>query len=269
MLKNMTLLDYVKLFGIYIPDEEKIRLEKKIPTLEDLKEMPENCLFSFSRYTKENCETILKMKNRLEQEYNIYQPHQILDFSGISNDSLVITDNQTRTRDLILNRLVSSGESCTFYNISDLSISNLKSLLSYQNKKGQYALSKINKIGEKAFKSVLKGLLLYKEQLLRQSKEFHQEKINLFTLNQDAKKEIVMKEIESYIDYLEANAFMCVWGKNDSKKIALMRKSLMGKNEKAKENKENMINTFTNYMTLSELKSGVIRNRTLDRFIEK
>jgi len=110
----------------------------------------------------------------------------------------------------------------------------------------------------------------YEQQVLRQALETDKKNINLFKLNKKAKDEIVKSELKEIVEYIIDNAYVCVFGELTSSQKKRMLTALS--NPWNSENKiiiNNIIDMISNYTTLKELKTGVIKQKTLDRFIIK
>jgi len=110
----------------------------------------------------------------------------------------------------------------------------------------------------------------YEEQVLRQAEETYKKKKNLFILNKQEKELIVEDQIISIVKYLTQNADECVWGEfSPAQKKRLMNAVTSHTGYENQVLRNRIINVITNYTTLSELKSGVVKQKTLDRFIIK
>lgn len=87
-------------------------------------------------------------------------------------------------------------------------------------------------------------------------------------LNKKEKEEIVESELKEIVEYLLDNAEQCVWGNlPSSKKIQMLRTIYATRGEQTLEDRKRLVNAISNYTTLSELEQGVVKKRTLDRFI--
>ena len=108
----------------------------------------------------------------------------------------------------------------------------------------------------------------YEEQVLRQSEENTKKDSNLFILNKREKEIIVSYELKNIIKYIVQNADVCVWGDlTTSQKNKLMDCVTNYNFYNNKFLRQRMIEIIASYTTLTELKSDVVKQKTLDRFI--
>ena len=270
-LQYVSVITMFKFFGIPYSFVEDLFRKMNIKTVGDLRkavlEQP-NC---FNYFIKENCNKVLRKANFLEEKYSLKEtstlPFQNLDM--ISKEEKETSEKNTQGKELILESLVGQCGRNTFNFLLDLSVFDIKKLFYYQNSTSKPLILAAENIGLYNLEVIKYAIKLFEEQLIRQNEEEHPFGADLFHLNYDEKRAIVIEELSSYIDYLETNADRCVWGDNNKVKIRYMREALISKSVAAIRNKERMINTFTNYTTLIELEMGVIKNKTLDRFIRR
>ena len=85
----------------------------------------------------------------------------------------------------------------------------------------------------------------------------------------DSKKELVEAQLKEIVEYLTDTANKCIWGTlSDFEKKKFI--DLAYKNTRVwKERREKFINTISNYVTIDEAKQGLIKTKTIDRFIIK
>lgn len=69
------------------------------------------------------------------------------------------------------------------------------------------------------------------------------------------------------MEYLLSFSYDFIWGKRSANANKLLEECLISRNKYAVINRDRLIETLTNYMTLEELENGVIENHTLDRFM--
>lgn len=150
-----------------------------------------------------------------------------------------------------------------------MSIDEIKHLSSHLNSyKLQNALTLKRNFGIDTVERVVDRVKLYEQQVLRQASETSERGINLFMLNKKTKDEIVESEIKDIVEYIVDNATECVWGSlSSTQKLRLMKSVLPSRSEGTLHDKMALINVISNYTTLSELEQGVIKKKTLDRFI--
>ena len=132
----------------------------------------------------------------------------------------------------------------------------------------QNTFTRIRSFGSATGQKVVDAIKFYEQQVLRQAAETEERGINLFMLNKKEKDEIVESEIKYIAEYLIDNAKTLVWGNlTDTQKQRIMSAVLSTKGEYTQQDKKALINAISNYTTLSELEQGVIKKKTLDRFI--
>lgn len=188
--------------------------------------------------------------------------------SMIDDETLSITDSQTNG-DVLLYTIPYIRGGARIGQLKYLSITDIKQLLRYVD---DYHLKNIfsrkRNFGLNSTKRVANVINFYEQQVLRQAKETDERGINLFTLNKDLKDEIVEAEIKYIAEYIVDNAKECIWGSmTDTQKKRIMRAVVSTCGESLQRDKMMLVNAISNYTTLSELQEGVIRKRTLDRFI--
>ena len=257
-------------FGIPYYFVEKSFQNLNIKTIGDLDIAMKERPYYFKTFVKKYCQDVLLKTRMLEKKYSLKESNTVPYFQNldmISKESRETSEELTIGDELLLYSLVGQCDRNRFNCVQDLNISQIKKLFYYQDSSSKPLILQAVRIGTKNLQSIINAINLFDEQLIRQNEEDHIEGADLFHLNYEEKKTIVLEEIGSYIDYLEENAENCVWGPNTEAKIKLMREAFISKSVTAIRNKERLINAFTNYMTLSELESGVVKNKTLERFI--
>lgn len=275
-LQNTSVITMFKFFDIPYSFVEDLFKKLNIKTIGDLKHVLNEKPITFSMYAnnmfaKKYCHEVLLKTEVLERKYSLIENSSILfqNLDMISVFTRQSSEDKTKGDELILYSLVGQDTNYTFNALFNLNVSEIKRLFYYHNSSSKPLILEARKIGQKNLQAIINAINFFDDQLIRQNEEEHNFGDDLFHLNYEEKKAIVLEEIAAYIDYLEENAKECVWGINNETKIRYMRKSLISKSASAIRNKERMINTFANYTTLSELENGVVKNKTLDRFIIK
>lgn len=129
-------------------------------------------------------------------------------------------------------------------------------------------ITHVHSFGPSSTRQVVKSVKFYEEQVLRQALETNQRGINLFTLNKNEKERIVEEEFNDIVEYLVDNANECVWGElTDSQKRRMLESTISLRKEEQLKVRRCLIDMISNHTTLSELEQGVVKKRTLDRFI--
>ena len=194
--------------------------------------------------------------------------------AGVNAQTIRTTDRKAFCRHLVINNPI-LGPSDKFSKIRELRIYDVKLLLS------KVVAHDINTVGENAFLStypdfsceeVLKlvyAIYFYEQQVVRQSQEQHQQGINLFRLNKQAKVDIITANINDIMHYILDNAQECIWGPVTLEQKQMLSSALKRRKSYASQMLiERLIYMISNYTTLDEIKSGV-KTKTLDRFIIK
>ena len=188
--------------------------------------------------------------------------------SGINVGLLKLTDSYNNGDVLLYsNPFVRGG--ARINKLRNMSIEEIKYLSSHLS---SYDLKNVlttkRNFGIDTVKKVVDCVKFYEEQVLRQAKEMDVNDGNLFMLNKKEKDEIVESQFKEIVEYIIDNADVCVWGNlPSSQKILMIRTIFAVRGEQILQDRQHLINVISNYTTLSELEKGVVKNRTLDRFI--
>lgn len=197
--------------------------------------------------------------------------------NDLNKYAILKTEAETKCKDLILdNPIYCHGYHITFQEIKEESIKDIRFLLNFVSPNGENALKLFQYIRNNEIKKILVALKLYEEQVIRQARGKDVSDVNLFYLDEDKKRKIVLEELDSFIEYflqLPSN-YNFIWGNRTNSTIKLLNDCLenytfIPSKSVSKVIKRDLINIFTHYMTLEELERGAIENHTLDRFIFK
>ena len=203
-----------------------------------------------------------------EEKESVIFTFDAYDNSIVDKDTLHVTDCNNKGDILLFQSPFVMG-GARFNQIKPLTINELKYLCSHLNSYSlQNELSEKRSFGKETVSVVADRIKFYEQQVLRQAEETTQTGINLFTLNKKEKEIIVEDQVKEIIEYIVDNADTCIWGQlSDTQKNKMIRAALSTRGEHTQQDKENLINMISNYTTLSELEQGVVKKRTLDRFI--
>ena len=216
----------------------------------------------------------IKYANEIGREPVVYTCNNY-EGSNVDEKTLNITDRKTSCGVLLYKSpaIVSRGK---FGALQHIQISTAKDLL------GKVAGHNKTSVGKNAFVENMTrftdldsiklrdAINFYEDQVLRQAEETTKKKINLFEFNQKEKYLIVRDEIKNIVKYLVDNADECVWGEfSSAQKSRLMNAVTTYRGYDNEVLRNRIINVIANYTTLSELKYGVVKQKTLDRFIIK
>lgn len=145
--------------------------------------------------------------------------------------------------------------------LNELSIAKIKELLSSVD---SYDLTKCALIAKRNIRKdtvlkVLYSLDFYEQQIIRQSFETEQRRINLFTLNKEEKNKIISSNLKEYAEYILDNSILTIWGKvTPTAKNKLYSAVLSTRGEYTTQTKKNLIDAISNYTTLKELETGIL-----------
>jgi len=194
--------------------------------------------------------------------------YDIYENSDINTEILKLTDRYNNGDVLLYSSPFVRG-GARINKLKIMSIEEIKHLsghLSGYNLKN--ALTIKRNFGIDTVKKVADCVKFYEEQVLRQASEMDINDGNLFMLNKKEKDEIVESQFKEIVEYILDNADVCVWGNlPSSQKILMIRTIFAVRGEQILQDRQRLINVISNYTTLSELEKGVVKNRTLDRFI--
>ena len=209
----------------------------------------------------------LKKKNELDVEPEIFT-FETYKNSGLDNETLKLTDRENNGNILLYSCPTIRG-GARINRLKYMSIDEIKKLASHLSEYHfENELSMQRNFGIDTVKRAVDVVKFYEEQVLRQAKETEERDINLFLLNKDAKDEIVESQFKEIIEYLLDNAEQCIWGNlPNTKKLQMLRAIYAVRGEGVLEDRRRLVNAISNYTTLSELEQGVVKKRTLDRFI--
>lgn len=210
----------------------------------------------------------LKYKNENDIEPEIFTFSTYKD-SNVDIETLKLTD-KSNNGDVLLYCCPTTRGGTRINQLKTMSIEEIKNLASHLT---QYsldnALSLKNCFGIDTVKRVVDVIKYYDEQVLRQAQETDEKDINLFLLNKEAKDEIVESQYKEIIEYLLDNAEQCIWGNLPPSKKADFLRTINPVRGTGIEYRKRLVNAISNYTTLSELEQGLIKKRTIDRFIVK
>lgn len=156
--------------------------------------------------------------------------------------------------------------------ISQYSIYELRQFLSHCEPNGKNLLSRFALgFGPYESKRLVNAINFYNLQLERQSMEsdYGLDDSKLFYANKDLKEQYLQDQIKEIAKYFVDTANECVWGElTDNQKQKILR-SVLSKSEGAQETKQRLIDIISNYTTVREIELGLVKTKTIDRFIIK
>lgn len=220
--------------------------------------------------------TEVKRVEMLVSSYDMcYKNPEIFTFDNYSHsdmdrDTIDVTDSNNNG-DILLWKSPFLVGSSRLNQIKNLSIAEIKHLLGYVDERRlENLLSSKRGYGPAINKQVYDSICFYEEQVLRCANETSEREINLFEIDKLEKREIVESEIKDIAEYIVDTGETLIWGDlTDNHKKRIIRAVMATRGEYTQRDRNRLVDTISNYTTLSELKDGVVKKKTLDRFIVK
>ena len=214
-------------------------------------------------YELNDLKTSVDKHNKKEKEPTIYQTKRYEDSSLYRTDSLNYGNILLLPDDP--DKIKSQMSIC----IKPINI--LKKELSQCTIDGKnYFNTYTRKIGAPSIPKIVDSIDMYTDQVLRQSQLTNQRDINLFTYQQDQKREIVTDKYAEIIAYFLQNTKEFIWSKLKETQKKDYLSSIINKKYSDKVLKKKMIKRITNYTTLKELENMEKEDyKVLQRFIKK
>ena len=211
----------------------------------------------------------ISKSNQLGKTPKIYT-YDTYNHCNVEQKTLEITDESNYGDVLIPSSLFrdTSAKSATINNITIKELKYLSSHLSRYRLKNEL-IDKRN-FGNSTVDKIVKRIIFYEQQVLRQAKETNKRDINLFMLNKKEKDQIVESELEAIINYIITCNEKFIWGTvTEEQKVKMIRILSSPLSKIVKQDKKMLINIISNYTTIKELEDGIVKNKTLTRFIIK
>jgi len=214
----------------------------------------------------------IKKLNNSSKEAPLYEFDSYQN-SGFNEDILNQTDKFVIGENLIIhNPLIPHSTFCL--ELNEISIYTMKSLL------GLYSIERvptgldnaftnsIKNFGVERTRLVVESIRFYEEQIIRQANLYPDDGRNLFFIDFVEKMQMVDEQLDEIINYLVNNDHF-VWGSISPQQRKYLLECNIRKMEKLRLVREKLIRMICNYVTIEETKSGLVKTRTLDRFILK
>lgn len=268
------LLEYLK-YCSKTKDEKRLYLILNKLGIRNYEELEE--LFNSTSLLKERIESLserLMESNKKGIEPNIFTFDKTKK-AHIDSRTRYITDKGNKGNVLLFSSPVRVGGDKDRY-FRDMSMFDLKYLLTHVDDKNlsNVFINNAKGFGEYNTGRLITAIDFYDRQVIRQAWDvgYYGLSRNLFLINDKEKEKIVREYFDSMAIYLAEHADECVWGEltsHDKERI------IKAANLNNKSNNETIIvykkllDTFTNYMTLSELSDDKKRNKAIRRLIVK
>lgn len=206
-------------------------------------------------------------------ESKLFQP---CDYKNILIDRNILDSiDKAVTGDRLIFNNPLTATSIKNIRLGKLNIYQIKRLLKYavynkNSREFQNALAfKIKNFTKDDIKRVLVALDFYEQQIVRLMSENIVDK-NLFFSNQSKREMLVQEQLREIVEYILDNANETVWGNISNSQRKLLLSFFSSRGGRISENtKNNFIQEIVDYTTLSELESGIVKTKTIDRFIVK
>ncbi len=193
----------------------------------------------------------------------------------LTNNFFSTTDADVKGKSLILaNPIYIPSKNTT---VAKMDINTIKHLLSYATPDGKNALTYVYGIGNLSINKIYNAVLFYDAQVSRQAKsafDYEAAVNNLFEYNIDEKTEELVagtEPINYSLEYILDTAATMIWGPlTDSQKVRLNTMVKMTKEGKyGSKDLNEIFDVIRNYVTLEEVQKGLVKTRTIDRFIKE
>jgi len=263
LLSMNKITDYQKLYNL-------LKLERsELQNMVQTKDFEVDYELVFKFLTDELSRVINKIEDTKIKEFvpEIFTFDNYIN-TNIDDKTLDITDNKNYGS-ILLYTIPLQIYGSRLNTLKKLSIAEIKHLLSHVDDYNfQNCLMNKRNFGKITGKRLVDAIDFYEQQVLRQANETDEREINLFALNDYEKVSIVESQIKEIAEYIIDNASECVWGKlTDTQKKRIMSAVLSTRKGEIEKDKWAFIGMVSNYTTLSELEQGVVKNKTLNRFI--
>ena len=245
--------------------------ENAINNYEDLKNMlykfENTFLYNYIKSDLNAVEKRINVANMKGVEPEIYAGDWYCGVN-ISESILKVTDNNTNCSVLPF----TSPLVCTNMKkriLSNYSIADAKYMLGHLQSDLRNEFKFVTGCYSKEDLIRLKNLIkFYEMQVQRQYEGFEERSypVNLFNYDDLYKAILVELQLDDIVEYLFDNGESFIWGDfSDKDKLRLLNATCQSKHYA----KNNLIDLISNYTTFSELETGAVKSRALDRFIVK
>lgn len=204
--------------------------------------------------------------NQLGNEPKIFTFNNY-EYLGLDSETLRITDNSNRGGILLCSSPINNSGNTLKNRLNNFTITEIKYLLSHLKENDlKNGLTIIKNLSLMQCPKIVKLVDFYNQQVLRQYFETNQTGIDLFGVNREEKREIVIKNLEQIIKYIVDNASdECIWGSlgiTQKNRITYVSKSTKYSGD-TDIIRESLVDIFTKYTTLTELKNGIYNEQEI------
>lgn len=235
-------------------------------------DIKENEFLILERLTKE----LMNAKNKVLEANEKERQAEIFTFNtpqifGIDDKTIHMTDSNNKCSVLPYTHPYARG--AVLNTLKCLSIEETKNLLSKYYICGnslKNAITSKRNFGNNRAKKVAKLINFYDEQIVRQRLSHNNaNNCNLFTLDQNTKKLILLEQLRDIVEYLFDTTEECIFGElNPTSKSKIASAAISTNGEENERTRTNLISMLANYTTLEELDKGILTDQEVIK-IEK
>lgn len=232
-------------------------------------DITEDILLILMNLTRElkKAKNIISKANEKERQDEIFTFNTPQIF-GIDDKTIHMTDSNNKCSVLPYAHPYARG--AVLNTLKCLSIEEAKNLLSkyylYGNSLKNAITSKRN-FGNNRAKKVAELINLYDEQVVRQRLSHNNANdCNLFTLDQNSKKLILLEQLKDIVEYLFDTTEGCIFGElNPTSKSKIASAAISTNGEENERTRTNLISMLSDYTTLEELEKGILTEQEVIR----
>ncbi len=218
---------------------------------------------------------ILDMKSMLADGKHINVKERVKTFSLYQSSNLPMTTLEKTDHQNCGGVLMLSNPATTLYRgfelagVEQMSIAQLKYYLSHCDFHGEMLFTKWRYIGTSKVDLALEALSLFEKQNIRLLKEVGSvsEEVNLFTVDLTKRKNIVQEEKMELFDYLFEQGDTYVFGTLTDHQKEMLNSGLINSSKASSRKAQQLLNYLSYYVTPKEAERGLVKSKTLDRFI--
>lgn len=232
-------------------------------------DIKENEFLILERLTKE----LMNAKNKVLEANEKERQDEIFTFNtpkivGIDDKTIHMTDSNNKCSVLPYAHPYARG--AVLNTLKCLSIEEAKNLLSKYyicDNKLKNAITSRRNFGINRARKVAELINLYDEQVVRQRLSHNNaDNCNLFTLDQNTKKLILLEQLRDIVEYLFDTTEECIFGElNPTSKSKIASAVISSIGEENERTRTNLISMLSDYTTLEELEKGILTSQEVIR----
>ena len=228
-------------------------------------DIKENEYFILERLTKE----LMNAKNKVLEANKKERQDEIFTFNtpkiiDIDHNTIHITDSNNKCSVLPYAHPYARG--AVLNTLKCLSIEEAKNLLSKYyicDNNLKNAITSRRNFGSNRAKKVAELINFYDEQVVRQRLSHNNANdCNLFTLDQNTKKLILLEQLRDIVEYFCDTADECIFGKlTSASKSKISSAAISSIGEENERTRTNLISILSDYTTLEEANKGILTSQ--------